>query len=208
MASKRLAPLAAPAKHPTQSNMKNHSLLNRLAVCSWSLQPKDPAELFQQLQAIGINRLQFALDPIRENPAVWVNFSPRAAAAGVTLVAGMFGTVGEDYTTMESIRRTGGLVPDETWDQNWKNIQVNAELAQKLGSKLVTFHAGFMPHAQSEPAYAKLLDRIRRVADVFAAKGIDLGFETGQESAVTLSDFLEKLGRKNVGVNFDPANMI
>src|SRR5881409_735007 len=71
--------------NPTQSNMKNHSLLHRLAVCSWSLQPKDPADLFQQLQAIGINRLQFALDPIRENPAVWGSFSQRAAAAGVTL---------------------------------------------------------------------------------------------------------------------------
>jgi sugar phosphate isomerase/epimerase len=46
------------------------------------------------------------------------------------------------------------------------------------------------------------------VADLFAAKGIDLAFETGQENADTLKAFLEKLGRSNVGVNFDPANII
>jgi hypothetical protein len=31
--------------------------------------------------------------------------------------------VGEDSTTLESIKRTGGVVPDATWDQNWRNIQ-------------------------------------------------------------------------------------
>jgi L-ribulose-5-phosphate 3-epimerase len=37
---------------------------------------------------------------------------------------------------------------------------------------------------------------------------MDLGFETGQETAETLATFLTKLNRPNVGVNFDPANMI
>jgi sugar phosphate isomerase/epimerase len=37
---------------------------------------------------------------------------------------------------------------------------------------------------------------------------MDLGFETGQETAETLGAFLEKLGKPHVGVNFDPANMI
>jgi sugar phosphate isomerase/epimerase len=53
-----------------------------------------------------------------------------------------------------------------------------------------------------------LYDRIACVADLFAGQGIDLGFETGQETADTLRAFLEKLNRPNVGVNFDPANMI
>ncbi|HXJ75228.1 MAG TPA: sugar phosphate isomerase/epimerase family protein, partial [Candidatus Dormibacteraeota bacterium] len=53
-----------------------------------------------------------------------------------------------------------------------------------------------------------LQHRIRLVADVFAAEGIDLAFETGQETAETLRGFLEKLGRVSVGVNFDPANLL
>src|SRR6185295_19339863 len=58
------------------------------------------------------------------------------------------------------------------------------------------------------PAFSKLLDRIGRIADLFAGKGLVLGFETGQETAETLRVFLGKLNRPNVGVNFDPANMI
>jgi L-ribulose-5-phosphate 3-epimerase len=183
------------------------SFAERLAVCSWSLQPETPEALFKALDEIGIKRVQIALDPIRENPA-WKNFPEQAAARGVTCVSGMMTTIGEDYTTMESIRLTGGVTPDATWDQNWKNIQEVAALAKKMGLKLVTFHAGFMPHDESDPLFGRLMERIRKIADLFAEHGLDLGFETGQEEGKTLKIFLEKLGRKNVGVNFDPANMI
>ena len=184
------------------------SFKDRLAVCSWSLQPTSPQQLIEHLRAIGLSRVQLALDPLRENPAVWGDTAALFKQAGITIVSGMFGTVGEDYTSLESIHRTGGLVPDDTWDENWENAQAIATLAHQLGLKLVTFHAGFLPHEESDPEFEKLQHRIRLVADVFAAKGIDLAFETGQEEADTLKLFLEKLGRVNVGVNFDPANMI
>jgi sugar phosphate isomerase/epimerase len=184
------------------------SLLDRLAVCSWSLQPSSPEQLLGYMRDIGLRQIQIALDPIRENPSVWGNFGELAAKEGFTLASGMFGCAGEDYTSMESIRKTGGIVPDETWTENWENIQTTAELAAKLKLKLVTFHSGFLPHEESDPAFTSLLNRLRLVADIFAAKGIDLGLETGQETAATLQSFLVKLGRINVGVNFDPANMI
>src|SRR5262245_24879551 len=181
---------------------------DRLAVCSWSLQPTDPQQLVQHLRTIGVSRVQLALDPLRENPAVWGSTAELFREQGIGIVSGMFGTVGEDYSTPESIRRTGGLVPDDTWEENWENAQANAELAERLGLRLVTFHAGFLPHEESDPQFEKLQHRIRLVADLYAAKGIDLAFETGQETAVTLKLFLEKLGRSNIGVNFDPANML
>ncbi|MEK7678072.1 MAG: sugar phosphate isomerase/epimerase family protein [Verrucomicrobiota bacterium] len=186
----------------------NKSFLDRLAVCSWSLQPAHPQNLLQQTQQIGIPRLQCALDPLREHPAAWGQFPELYAAAGITLVSGMFGTIGEDYSTLETIRQTGGVVPDATWAENWKNIQATASLAEQIGLKLITFHAGFLPHEETDPAFQKLFDRISRIADLFASKNIALGFETGQETAETLRAFLEKLNRPTVGVNFDPANMI
>ena len=184
-------------------------LASRLAVCSWSLQPASAGELFEKLAATGVSRLQVALDPLRENPgAAWTDFEARRAKQGVTLVSGMFGTIGEDYTTLETIRRTGGVVPDATWQGNWKNVQATAALAERLGLKLVTFHAGFLPHEPADPAFAKLQGRLRQIADAFGARGIAIGLETGQEVADTLVGFLQKLERKNVGVNFDPANIV
>jgi sugar phosphate isomerase/epimerase len=99
-------------------------------------------------------------------------------------------------------------VPDATWSGNWKNFEANAELGERLGLKLVTFHAGFLPHEEKDPAFAKLQDRVRRTADLFQARGIALGLETGQETADTLAAFLRKLDHRGVGVNLDPANIL
>jgi len=186
----------------------NTPFKDRLAVCSWSLQPKTPQELVEKLKQTGVTRLQLALDPLREQPEVWGKTADVLAAAGISIVSGMLGFIGEDYTTMETIHATGGVAPDETWEENWENVAKSAALATKLGIRLVTFHAGFIPASDKDPTYAKLHHRLDLIADVFDAKGIDVGFETGQETAAGLLDFLKKLGRKNVGVNFDPANLI
>jgi sugar phosphate isomerase/epimerase len=187
----------------------SYNLINRLAVCSWSLQPTSADDLFQKLAATGIPRVSIALDPIRENAGgAWSGFKERCAQQGLACVSGMMTAIGEDYSTLESIKRTGGVVPDEHWEGNWRNFQANAELATRLGLKFVMFHAGFLPHEESDPSFAKLVDRLAQVAGLFATRDLHIGFETGQESGDTLAAFLEKLGRPNVGINFDPANMI
>jgi len=188
--------------------MNVSSLSQRLAVCSWSLQPTSPQDLIAKLQQTGVRRVQLALDPLRDEPAVWSQTPALFQQAGIGIVSGMFGCVGEDYSTLETIRATGGIAPDATWEQNWQNIQATAELAQQLGLKLVTFHAGFLPHEASDPSFAKLRQRLIQTADAFQARGIALGLETGQETAAVLSDFLRQLAKPSVGVNFDPANML
>lgn len=184
------------------------SILSRLAVCSWSLQPANPGELVTQLRGLGCQRTQLDLDPLRENAAVWGTLPAVLADAGIRAVSGMFRTVGEDYTTPETIRQTGGLVPDATWDANWKNLQDTVRNARLLGLDLVMTHAGFLPHEPADPTFDKMLGRMRQVARLFADHGLTLCCETGQESAAALVTFLEHLAEPNVAVNFDPANML
>lgn len=186
----------------------NTTLNQRLGVCSWSLQPQTPEDLVEKLRATGILRVQLALDPLREQPKVWGQTASRLKEKGVAIISGMFGCVGEDYSTLESIRVTGGIAPDATWEQNWSNISRTADLAAELGLKLVTFHAGFLPHEPSDPACARLSSRLSRVADLFQQRKIQLGLETGQETADVLLHLLQALKQPNLGVNFDPANMI
>ena len=188
--------------------MNNHSTAARLAVCSWSLQPASPADLLAKLEAAGLRRVQLALDPLREAPAVWDQTATLFRRHGISIVSGMFGCVGEDYTTLDSIRLTGGIAPDATWEANWKNIQTSAALAKELGLKLVTFHGGFLPHDAADPSYDKMLRRLGEAAEIFQAAKLVLGLETGQETAPDLVKLLQRLKRPNVGVNFDPANMI
>jgi sugar phosphate isomerase/epimerase len=89
-----------------------------------------------------------------------------------------------------------------------KNIRATVKLAAQLDLKLVTFHAGFLPHDESDPGFAKMMERLTVVAKMFAVESISLGLETGQETAAALATLLKKLACPNVGVNFDPANMI
>jgi L-ribulose-5-phosphate 3-epimerase len=188
--------------------MKNNSTFDRLAVCSWSLHPTSPQDLITKLLATGIRRVQLALDPLRESPGVWGETPALFAKNGITIVSGMFGCVGEDYSTLDSIRATGGIAPDATWEQNWINIRTTAALAQQLGVKMILFHAGFLPHDEKDPNYAKMLRRLAEIADVFKAANVEVALETGQETASDLLRVLQGLKRPNVGVNFDPANMI
>jgi sugar phosphate isomerase/epimerase len=180
----------------------------RLAVCTWSLQPADVAGLVGQLQATSISRVQLALNPLRESPGHWVDVAGAFRAAGISVVSGMFGCVGEDYTTLESIRLTGGIAPDGTWEENLRNIRATAKIAAMLGLKLVTFHVGFVPDNLAAPGFGKMLERLATVVEIFAAEKIALALETGQEAAPTLAALLRKLGEPTLGVNFDPANII
>ena len=178
-----------------------------IGVCSWSLHPAGPDDLLASLNTLGLKRVQLALDPLRSDPA-WSDAGKRLADAGVTIGSGMMGCLGEDYTTLETIHRTGGLMLDEHWRQNFANAQAAADLAARMHISRVSFHAGFISPDSDGPEFAKLLDRVAQVADVFAKAGVGLLLESGQENAPTLEAFLARLGRKNVGVNFDPANII
>ena len=177
----------------------------KLGVCSWSLEPKSVGELVERVSATGLGSVQLALDPLVE----WGLEETRDAlgSAGISILSGMMMMSGEDYTTLDSIRDTGGVRGDEHWEANLAAVTRNGKAAAQLGLDLVTFHAGFIPH-EAGALRDKMLGRLREVVDRFADCGVRVALETGQESAETLLDALAALDRPEVGVNFDPANMI
>jgi L-ribulose-5-phosphate 3-epimerase len=178
----------------------------RVGVCSWSLRPERPDHLLDLLAPIGLTRVQLALVPCVDTPA-WRDAVGLLRARGLTIASGMLATVGEDYTTLESIARTGGVRPDATWPATRSLAAGVAALAGRESIGLVTFHAGFIPH-DAGAERSMMVTRLRDVADLFQAAGVAVAFETGQESAATLADALREIDHPAVGVNFDPANMI
>lgn len=181
---------------------------DRLAVCTWSLQPTSCDDLIDKLRACGLERVQLHLDPIAEEADGWQDAADRLEDVGVLPVSGMVMCVGEDYSTIAAIERTGGIVPDDTWPATLDRMRKCAPVAGWLGLPLMTLHAGFIPSDRDHPVRTKVLDRVEQVADLFGEHECRIALETGQESASTLVDFLDELGRDDVGVNFDPANML
>src|SRR5262249_37636344 len=72
----------------------------------------------------------------------------------------------------------------------------------------VATHIGFVPENSSHPDYIAVRDMVRRVCDYAAARNQTFALETGQEPAATLLHFFKDVGRPNLRINFDPANMI
>jgi sugar phosphate isomerase/epimerase len=178
-----------------------------IAVCSWSLQPTSAIELIERLAAVNARSVQLALTPLVEHDAAWHDTFELLRDAGIEVISGMLETVGEDYSTLDTIRASGGVVPDGSWSATEARARKIARLAGMHGVTLVTLHAGFIPH-EASALRDTLFARLRALSTIFAAQGAKLAFETGQESADTLAHALDALGDETIGVNFDPANMI
>ena len=175
-----------------------------VAVCSWSLQT-DVAGVAGAMKELGLEHVHLAVGPAGEEGGQ--AYLEAIKAQDWTITCTMIGFPQEDYSTLERIKVTGGIVPDDTWDANRKMVIDALDVTADLGVKYLSMHAGFID--ESDKAHAeKITKRIKLLADAAADKGVMFLLETGQESAAELAQFLEKLDHNFVGVNFDPANMI
>ena len=175
-----------------------------VGICTWSLQT-DVAGVADAMEKIGIEHSHLAVRAAVEEGGD--DYLAAVQKQNWIVSSTMIDFPQEDYSTLESIKVTGGVVPDEYWEQNRQLFVGAAEVTVKLGVKYLSMHAGFID--ESDAAYTKkFYDRIRCLADAAGEKDIMLLLETGQETAEELKHFLEELDHSAVGVNFDPANMI
>ena len=185
----------------------------RVGVCSWSWR-KPLAEVAEAMDKAGVKGVHLALGPFiapderhgaAESKETWEFLKSQIDWGKWNVMATMVGTIGEDYSTLETIKRTGGIVPDATWEGNQKIVTEGAKLTKELGCRYMSLHAGFLD--ENDPkAYAKFVERVEWIRDEAKKYGVTILLESGQETAVDLVKFLEKV--PGVYVNFDPANMI
>lgn len=115
---------------------------------------------------------------------------------------------GESYETIQKTRETIGLVPPELRAARKQEIREIADFAKTLGCDRIGIHIGFIPHETDSHDYRDLVASMQELADYLKAQGQAFHLETGQESADGLLGFLSDVGRDNIFINFDPANMI
>lgn len=72
-----------------------------IGVCSWSLGPKDAADLMRMVRELKLSHVQLALSPLVALDAAgrkaWID---ALLAAEISITAGMIGFPGEDYSTI------------------------------------------------------------------------------------------------------------
>lgn len=128
--------------------------------------------------------------------------------AGFTLATVFAAYHGEDYADMPTVRRTVGFIPRDTREERERRTYEVSDFAAALGVGSIATHVGFIPEDDTHPDYIAVREMVRRVANHAAGHGQTFALETGQEPAHVLQRFLKDVNRPNVGINFDPANMI
>ncbi len=135
-------------------------------------------------------------------------FLARLRELGITITVVFGGFEGESYADIPTVKETVGLVPPATRAARTKEMKEIADFARLLGVGAVGLHVGFVPHDASDPLFGQVVQVTREICDHCQQNGQTFHLETGQEEADTLLRFIADVGRPNLFINFDPANMI
>jgi len=174
-----------------------------IGVCTWSLD-NNFDKISELAEQTGLSHLNLGIAPALGKKGE--KYLSRVQKEGWNITATMMSFPQEDYSTLESIKATGGIVPDRYWEETLKRLIDAMDITVRLGVKYLAFHFGFLDHAGERAMIFN--DRARLLADAAADRGIMILMETGQETAAELKQFLEELNHPALGVNLDPANMI
>jgi len=157
------------------------------------------------VRQLGLDRMNLALKPaLAEGGEAYME---TVRASGLDISACTIGFPQENYTSLSSIRATGGIVPDEFWPENRRRVERAAAITAELRVPYLTLHAGFLEN--EDPGQARRVrDRLVALADMAGEHGLMLLLETGQETSACLRGLLEELNHPALGVNFDPANVV
>lgn len=181
-----------------------------IGACTWSIDRLDPVAAVRAAGAtLGLHVVQaglFGEEVIRGlRPG---ELATAAREAGLRIACTFVAALpGEDFSSPQRVRETGGLGPAEAFPARLELIKRAAALTQELGCTDMGLHVGVVPSPQ-DASYAGLVERSRQVGVACAAHGVRLLLETGPEPAEALAGFLEALPREQFGVNFDPGNFI
>jgi len=178
-----------------------------IGVMTWVL--GDPFTAVKLAQDVGVETMQLGCpreeystgEKLRE-------FKNFVEQSGIRITMIFCGYEGENYADVKSIRETVGFRNPKLRTVRIERTFQISDFAKRLGVKAIAAHIGFVPEDSSEHLFNEMIEVVRKIADYCARNGQYFVLETGQESARTLARFIETVGKDNVRVNFDPANML
>ena len=127
---------------------------------------------------------------------------------GFTLTAIWTGWSGPVIWSYPGMYASLGLVPAAWRAQRTQDILNGAAFARKLGVRDIITHMGFLPDDPFHPDHLGVVQAIRYISNTIAPYGQRFLFETGEELPNSLMQLFREVGTDNIGINFDPANLM
>lgn len=169
---------------------------------------KDPRQTLRDLKAMGVSAGQLGIGgeyDLTNAAADW----KKAIEEEQFLITTVFCAYnGESYADIATVEDTVGFIPERTRDEREKRTVAISDFAKEIGVDAIACHVGFVPHNPEDPQYVAVRDLVRRICQHAQQNGQKFALETGQEPADVLAKFIKDVDEANLGINFDPANMI
>ena len=182
---------------------------NEPMIIGMTVKGDDPVASLEKVNSLNISTCQMYAPPEEWQSKGRLELIKKTVQGkGVRITALLCHFEGESYEDIATIKRTVGLLNQATREKRVRKILSFSEVARNLGVKVLQAHIGFIPEDRNDLDYKGLVKVVQRIADYCKKNGQSFALETGQEKARTLVIFIEDVNRSNLGVNFDPANML
>lgn len=103
---------------------------------------------------------------------------------------------------------TNGLIPVEGIEAKMDAYRKAIDFCQIAHLPAIHSHFGFIPEDPLSPDYRFFINNIKELAVYAKERGVDIYFETGQETPITLVRTIKDVGTGNLFINCDVANLI
>jgi sugar phosphate isomerase/epimerase len=168
---------------------------------------REPAETLAELTGLGVRCGQLGL-PGDLDLSCAPAWKAALATADFTVYTAIAAFEGESYADIPTVQRTVGFIPPATRAEREARMLAVSDFAAAIGAPGIATHIGFVPEDPGHPDYVAVREMVRRICDHAATHNQTFALETGQEPAEVLLAFIHDVNRANLGINFDPANMI
>ncbi len=167
-------------------------------------------EDFAKAKSYGITTCQLVAwcDSNELTPALADEVKGEALKNGVEITALWRGWRGPTKWNFIEGNSTLGIVPVEFRADRIYDLKRGVDFAKMLGICDMVTHMGFIPECPNTDEYRGVVEAVSEVAIYAREEGINVLFETGQETPITLLRIITDVGTGNLGVNLDPANLI
>ena len=166
-------------------------------------------EKLKKLKELGFDTCQLKYKPevFRKEDAEIIKASADKYGIDICSIFAGFGDANLRWDTLYGHRTIGiGILAYQA--QRIEYMRKTAEFASMLGIKEMIIHAGFVPNDPLCEDYANIRTAVSLLADYLHELDMDLLLETGCETPIVLRGLIEDIGKDNIFINFDPANIL
>ncbi len=169
----------------------------------------DCVTAFEKVKAMGLESCQLVYKPEIYTLDDAKIIKEAAEKCGIEISA-FFAGFKDDYTSWELKYdfRNAGLNSVVFGAERLKYLISALPFLRELGVTDMITHAGFVPNDPFAPEYVEMVCKIKLLADRAKKFGVNVLFETGGESPITLLRLIEEVNTGNLFINLDTGNLI